>query len=57
VSLYSDAESGPILEREPNSPAAKAIIDLTRSLIGFFDVKLAEQIPVVPDSTRARRKG
>ena len=57
VSLYSDAESGPILEREPNSPAAKAIIELTRSLIGFYDVKLAEQIPVIPDTHRSRRKG
>ena len=56
VSLYSDAESGPILEREPNSPAAKAIMDLTRSLMGFYDVKLAEQIPVVPDTARHRRK-
>lgn len=57
VSLYSDAESGPILEREPNSPAAKAIIDLTRSLVGYYDVKLANQIPVVPEPVRSRRRG
>ena len=58
VSLYSDEESGPILEREPTSSAAKAIIELTRSLIGFYSVKLAEQIPVVPEITKAnRRKG
>jgi chromosome partitioning protein len=58
VSLYSDEESGPILEREPTSSAAKAIVELTRSLIGFYSVKLAEQIPVVPDTSKpSRRKG
>ena len=54
VDLFDDARSGPILEREPNSPAAKAIIDLTRSLIGYYDIQLAGMIPVVPDSPRRR---
>jgi chromosome partitioning protein len=42
------------LEREPNSPGAKAIIDLTRSLIGYYEVRLAGMVPIVPDSPRRR---
>lgn len=56
VSLFSDAESGPILEREPNSAAAKAIIDLARSLIGYYDVHLGGLLPVVPQSARTTRR-
>ncbi len=42
-----DAESaGPILEREPNSVGARDIIDLSKSLIKFYNIKLAEQGPV-----------
>jgi chromosome partitioning protein len=54
VDLFDDARSGPILEREPNSPGAKAIIDLTRSLIGYYEVRLAGMVPIVPDSPRRR---
>lgn len=56
VDLFDDAKSGPVLEREPLSAAAKAIIDLTRSLIGFYDVQLAGMIPVVPDVPRRSRQ-
>lgn len=55
VDLYDDNKSGPILEREPNSPAAKAILDLTRSLVNAFDVKLGGLIPVVPELPRRAR--
>jgi chromosome partitioning protein len=56
ISLFSDGDSGPILEREPTSAAAKAIIDLTRSLIGYYDVQLGGLLPVVPQSARTTRR-
>lgn len=55
VDLYDDSKSGPILDREPNSPAAKVIIELTRSLVAAFDVKLGGVVPVVPDIPRRAR--
>jgi chromosome partitioning protein len=55
VDMFDDKKSGPILEREPNSPAAKAIIDLSRSLIGTFEVQLAGMLPVVPETPRRLR--
>ena len=33
---------GPVLEREPNSVGARDIIDLTKNLIKFYNVKLAD---------------
>jgi chromosome partitioning protein len=43
VDLSSDSKSGPALEREPNSIAARAMIDLTKSLIREYDIRLAGQ--------------
>lgn len=55
VDLYDDARSGPILDREPNSPAAKAIVELTRSLVSAFGVKMAGVIVTVPPIPRRSR--
>lgn len=55
VDLYDDAKSGPILDREPNSPAAKAMLDLTRSLVSAFGVKMAGLILTVPEIPRRNR--
>lgn len=57
VSLFEDAASGPIIEREPSSPGARVMIDLTRSLIGAYDIQLAGMMPVVPQTSRGRRVG
>lgn len=35
-------ENGPVLEKEPNSVGARDIIDLTKSLIKRYDVRLAD---------------
>lgn len=40
MSLYEDVDSGPILEREPNSVGSRAIIDLTKSLIRKYGISL-----------------
>ncbi len=40
TSFYNDGDSGPILEREPNSLGARAMIDLTKSLIRRFGIQL-----------------
>lgn len=56
ISLLDDNESGPILEREPNSQAARAIIELTRSMQTYFNVHLAGMIPVVEGLRPGRRK-
>jgi len=47
VSLFSDADSGPVIEREPNTPASRVMIDLSRSLLGVYDIQLAGLMPVV----------
>jgi len=39
--LFSEEKSGPVLEREPNSVGARAIIDLAKSLIKYYDIRLA----------------
>jgi chromosome partitioning protein len=41
VELYKEEESGTVLEREPNSIAARSIINLTKSLIKEYDLKIA----------------
>lgn len=41
MTLYENTPSGPVIEREPNSIATRAIIDLTRSLVRLYDVRLA----------------
>ncbi len=40
VELFNEKESGTVLEREPNSIAARSIIDLAKSLVKEFDLKL-----------------
>lgn len=42
MSLYEDADSGPILEREPRSVGARAIIDLTKSLVRKYGISLSK---------------
>lgn len=43
IDLVADSKSGPALEREPNSIAARAMIDLTKSLIREYDIRLPGQ--------------
>ena len=57
VSLISDERSGPAIEKEPTSSAARAIIDLTQSLIGAYDIRLAGVMPVVAHRSRGPKKG
>lgn len=40
IELFKEEDSGTVLEREPNSMAARSIIDLARSLIKEFQLKL-----------------
>lgn len=56
ISLLDDMESGPVLEREPNSQAARAMIELTGSMINYFDVHLGGLIPVVEVRRPGRKK-
>ena len=42
MSLYEPTDSGPILEREPRSVGARAIIDLTKSLIRLYGITLPQ---------------
>ncbi len=41
IELFKEEDSGTVLEREPNSIAARSIIDLSRSLIKEYHLKLA----------------
>lgn len=41
--LFDDANSGPVLEREPGSVGARDIIDVTKSLIKFYNIPLSAQ--------------
>ncbi len=41
IDLRQTSQSGPVLEREPSSAAARAIIDLTKSLIRHYDIRMA----------------
>ncbi|MEK8034176.1 ParA family protein [Ideonella sp. DXS29W] len=56
ISLFDDTDSGPVLEREPNSQAARAMIELTGSMINYFDVHLAGMLPVVEVRGRTSRR-
>jgi chromosome partitioning protein len=47
VSLVNEEDSGPVIEREPSSPAARVMVDLSRSVIGAYDIQLAGLTPVV----------
>ncbi len=40
IDLRQNNQSGPVLEREPSSAAARAIIDLTKSLIRHYDIRM-----------------
>lgn len=53
MDLFDEKNSGPVLEHEPNSVGARDIIDLTKSLIRLFDIKLGEVSPA-PMATKAR---
>jgi chromosome partitioning protein len=55
ISLFDNAASGPVLEREPNSASAKVMIDLTRSLISHYDIQLAGLTPVVQQLGRGKK--
>ena len=41
VELFKEENSGTVLEREPNSIAARAIIDLAKSLVKEYGIKLS----------------
>ncbi len=56
VSLASDERSGPVIEKEPSSSAARAIIDLSQSLIGAYGIRLAGALPVVAQRHRGPKK-
>ena len=57
VDLTSDQESGPVVEKEPTSTAARAIIDLSQSLVGAYDIRIAGALPVVAHRHRGPKKG
>lgn len=57
VSLASDDRSGPVIEKEPTSSAARAIIDLSQSLIGAYGIKLSGALPVVAHRNPGPKKG
>lgn len=38
-------ENGPVLEKEPNSSGARDIIDVTKSLIRLYGIRLAGELP------------
>jgi chromosome partitioning protein len=52
MSLYEDADSGPILEREPRSVGARAIIDLTKSLIRKYGIAFSVDDTSLASTTR-----
>jgi len=41
IELFKEEKSGPVLEREPNSVGARAIIDLAKSLVKEYEIQLA----------------
>lgn len=52
MDLFTDENSGPILEREQNSVAARSIIDLTKALVSHYGVQMAELGTVAPMKNR-----
>jgi chromosome partitioning protein len=56
MSLLDDQDSGPVLEQEPNSQAARAMIELTNSMLNHFDVHLAGLLPFVEVRRPGRKK-
>lgn len=53
MNVFDESLSGTVLEREPKSVGARAIIDLTRSLIAKYEIKF----PVDPNATGASKGG
>jgi len=43
-----EKNNGPVLEKEPNSVGARDVLDLTKSLIRMFDIKLADVNSLAP---------
>jgi chromosome partitioning protein len=41
VELFREKDSGTVLEREPNSTAARSIIDLAKSMVKEYDLKIS----------------
>lgn len=56
MSLLDDDDSGPVLEQEPNSQAARAMIELTGSMLNHFDVHLGGLLPFVEVRRPGRKK-
>jgi chromosome partitioning protein len=52
MDLFQEQKSGPLIEREPSSVGARAIIDLTKSLIKHYGIKL-NGIPAIPITVKA----
>lgn len=45
---FDEKNNGPVLEKEPNSVGARDVLDLTKSLIRMFDIKLADVNSLAP---------
>lgn len=45
---FDEKNNGPVLEKEPNSVGARDVLDLTKSLIRIFQIKLADVNSVAP---------
>lgn len=56
VSLEDDDMSAPVIEKEPNSVAARAMVDLSQSLIGAYGIQLAGLLPLVLPRSRGPKK-
>lgn len=56
VSLESDTMSAPVIEKEPNSTAARSMIELSQSMIGAYDIQLAGLLPLVLPRSRGPKK-
>lgn len=46
VELFKEEQSGPAIEREPSSTAARAVIDLAKTLVKEYDIRIADQAVV-----------
>lgn len=52
--VFDEKNNGPVFEREPNSVGARDIIDLTKSLIRLYDIKLGDVSTMAPMPNKAR---
>lgn len=48
MDLFNEKNNGPVLEHEPNSVGARDVLDLTKSLVRLFDIKLADVNSLAP---------